>query len=192
MFKPRTTVAIVGILAAALSLTACSGGTTPGNNSSSSSSIGSTHNDADVSFAMEMSDHHRQAIEMSNMILDKSGIDPQVASLAEGIKAAQSPEIKKMKSWLDSWGEKSGEMSGMDHGGTMMSDSDMNALKEASGLDASKLFLTQMTTHHNGALDMATTEVDTGKNSDALALAKKIITTQTAEIKTMSDLLSTI
>ncbi|MET4781138.1 DUF305 domain-containing protein [Glaciihabitans sp. UYNi722] len=192
MFRPRTSVAVVGILAATLTMTACSGGTSSGSNPSASSSTSSSHNSADVSFAMEMSAHHQQAITMSDMILDKSGIDPKVTSLAEEIKAAQSPEIKKMKSWLIEWGEKSGGMSGMDHGGMTMSDSDMNALKESSGVDASKLFLTQMTTHHNGALDMATTEVDKGKNSDALALAKTIITTQTAEITTMSDLLGTL
>lgn len=182
----------VAVLATALTLSACSVGATPGSDpSTSSSSASSTHNDADVSFATEMSAHHQQAIEMSNMILDKSGVDPKVTALAEDIKAAQGPELTKMKSWLDAWGKKSSGMSGMG-GGMMMSDSDMNALKDASGLDASKLFLTQMTTHHSGALDMAKAEVDKGKNAAAIALAKNIIITQTAEIKTMSDLLGTL
>lgn len=63
-----------------------------------------------------------------------------------------------------------------------MSDSDMNALKSASGLEASTLFLTQMTTHHNGAIDMAKSK----------KLATKIIAAQTGEIATMSDILTSL
>jgi uncharacterized protein (DUF305 family) len=77
-------------------------------------------------------------------------------------------------------------------GGTLMSDSDMNALKSATGLAASKLFLTQMTVHHKSALVMAKTEVDSGKNADAVTLAKNITSTQTAEITKMSDILATL
>jgi uncharacterized protein (DUF305 family) len=65
----------------------------------------------------------------------------------------------------------------------------MNALKKASGAKASSLFLTQMTTHHTGAINMAQTEVAKGKDPDAVALAKKIISDQTTEITQMQDLL---
>jgi uncharacterized protein (DUF305 family) len=82
-------------------------------------------------------------------------------------------------------------MSGHDMGG-MMSGSDMTALKNASGADAGKLFLTQMVQHHQGAIDMANQEVKTGKNTDAVALAKKIVTDQTAEIATMQSLLTSL
>ena len=82
-------------------------------------------------------------------------------------------------------------MGGMDHGG-MMSEGDMTALDTATGLDASKLFLQQMTQHHQGAIDMATSEINEGKNRDALALAKKIIQDQPAEITEMQRLLATL
>jgi uncharacterized protein (DUF305 family) len=140
-----------------------------------------------------MAAHHQQAVEMSQMLLDKTtAIDPQVVALAQEIKAAQGPEIKQMKSWLSDWGQKSTSMSGMNMGGTLMSDADMNDLKSASGLVASKLFLTQMTVHHKSALVMAKTEVDSGKSADAVKLAKNIISTQTTEITKMSDILATL
>ena len=44
----------------------------------------------------------------------------------------------------------------------MMSPSDMEALDKAQGVEADKLFLTQMITHHQGAIDMAGNEVKTG------------------------------
>ena len=126
------------------------------------------------------------------MLLDKSAIDARVVTLAQAIKAAQGPEIKQMKSWLSDWGQKLDSMSGMDMSGTLMSDADMNALKSSTGLAASKLFLTQMTVHHKSALVMAKTEVDSGKNAEAVTLAKNIISTQTTEITQMSEILASL
>ena len=141
---------------------------------------------------MDMIDHHQQAIDMAQMVLDKTGIDPRVTTLAQNIKAAQGPEIATMKSWLAGWGQKSDGMSDMNHGGMLMSDSDMAALKAATGLAASKLFLEQMTTHHQGAIDMAKTERTEGTSSVAKVLAQKIIDAQTAEITQMSGILTTL
>ena len=83
-------------------------------------------------------------------------------------------------------------MEGMDHGGGMMSEDDMQALEDATGADASRLFLEQMIQHHEGAVEMAQEEVDNGQNSDAVALAETIIEAQTTEIATMKDLLATL
>ena len=81
-------------------------------------------------------------------------------------------------------------MRGMDMGSDgMMSQQDMDALTNASGPDASRLFLTQMIQHHEGAITMATTEAEEGKATEAVALAKKIASAQTAEIATMKQLL---
>ncbi len=191
MYKPRKTLVIIAILGSAITLSACSTAADSGTTGSSSSSS-SSFNTADVSFATDMAAHHQQAVEMSQMILDKNDIDSRVVALAKDIKAAQGPEIDQMKSWLSDWGQKPDSRSGMDMSGTLMSDSDMTDLKNASGLTASKLFLTQMTTHHKSAIVMAKTELDAGKNADAIALAKKIISAQTTEITTMSDILSTL
>ncbi len=42
---------------------------------------------------------------MSDILLDKDGIDPQVTELATRIRSAQAPEIETMTAWLESWGE---------------------------------------------------------------------------------------
>lgn len=170
-------------------------GDMPGmDHSSSTDTAASDHNQADVGFAKDMMAHHQQAIEMSDAILAKQGVDARVTDLAQKIKAAQQPEIDTMKRWLSAWGQKSDidgmDMGGMDMGGdVMMSQQDMDALQKASGADASKLFLTQMVQHHHGAITMATTETEKGKATDAVALAKKISSAQTAEIATMRQLL---
>jgi uncharacterized protein (DUF305 family) len=125
---------------------------------------------------------------MSDVLLAKSDIDPEVADLAERIKAAQGPEIEQMKGWLDDWGVT--EMPDtMGHGG-MMDEGDMDALAAASGAEASRLFLEQMIEHHEGAIDMAEDALADGENADVLELARTIIDAQTAEIAEMQGMLA--
>lgn len=187
-----TLVALLGL--AGCAGTTSGGGDMPGmdHESSSSAPASADANDADIMFASMMKEHHAQAIDMSDMLLSKNGVDARVVALAEEIKAAQEPEIQKMDQWLEEWGADTSDMEGMDHSGGMMSDEDMQALEDATGADASRLFLEQMIQHHEGAVEMAQEEVDNGQNSDAVALAETIIEAQTTEIATMEDLLATL
>ncbi|GAA4195567.1 DUF305 domain-containing protein [Microbacterium oryzae] len=200
--KFRTITLSAGVLATALILAGCSdtggsdmegmdhgGSTASGLPTPSTEASDAVFNDADVTFAMEMVMHHQQAIEMSDTLLAKDGVHPDVVALAERIKAAQGPEIDTMNQWLEAWGQDA-DMGGMDHGGGMMSEEDMTALDEADGETASALFLEQMTMHHQGAIKMAQAEVDNGQNPEAVALAEKITAGQTAEIAEMQELLT--
>ena len=156
-------------------------------------------NDADVQFAQGMIPHHQQAVEMSDLTLAKADADARVLTLAQQIKAAQGPEITQMMGWLEGWGftkmpgdddeDHSGHagMEGMDG---MMTEKDMQELEEATGADASRLFLEGMVKHHEGAVEMAETEISDGENPDAIELAETIITTQQQEITVMKDLLT--
>ncbi|AGE35711.1 hypothetical protein CU7111_0110 [Corynebacterium urealyticum DSM 7111] len=136
------------------------------------------HNDADIMFAQMMSPHHQQAVEMSEMLLAKEGIPAQVVEFAQAVIDAQGSEIDRMNAMLEAWGQQpvtdSGgmgtmdEMGGMDHGemggmSGMMSQEDMTALEEAQGTEAARLYLEQMTAHHEGAVDMARDEVADGQ-----------------------------
>lgn len=190
-------------LALGLVLTGCAGGSDDssmpgmdhGNSSPSASSTADdagAANEADVMFASMMIAHHEQAIEMSDMVLSKSGVDEQVTALAQQIKDAQGPEIEQMQSWLEDWGAEPSDTSEMQHGDGMMSMDDMTALQDADGAEASRLFLEQMIAHHEGAISMAETEVADGQNADAVALAQNIVDAQTAEIATMQELLGAI
>ncbi|MBP1301664.1 DUF305 domain-containing protein [Curtobacterium sp. 1310] len=194
------TLAIAAALTLGLTLAGCSTGNSGSDTGSSSSSTSaasaaSAHNDQDVMFAQMMLPHHKQAVEMSDMLLAKgSGVDTDVTTLAKQIKAEQSPEIKQLTSWLQGWGEPTeSEHSGMGHSMSgMMSDSDMSDLDQASAKDAAKLYLEQMVQHHKGAVDMAKTEVDKGKNTDAIAMAKSIVSSQTEQITQMQDMLASL
>jgi uncharacterized protein (DUF305 family) len=155
-------------------------------------------NAADVMFVQMMIPHHEQAVEMSEIILDKEGVDSEVVGLAEQIRAAQDPEIDLMEQWLEDWGLPSmGGMGGMDHGGMdhggmdgMMSEEQMVELQSADGATGAALFLELMIEHHVGAVEMADQVIDDGRDADVRALAEEMIVGQTAEITTMRELLA--
>lgn len=156
--------------------------------------ISADHNDADIMFAQMMIPHHQQAVEMSEILLAKEGVPAQVVEFAQGVIDAQGPEIDRMNTMLETWEEDSvtGDMGEMDHGGMsgMMSEEDMTALEDAKGTEAARLYLEQMTAHHEGAVDMARDEVTDGQNPQAIALAEQVIEDQEAEIAEMGQMLT--
>ncbi|MEV4705432.1 DUF305 domain-containing protein [Actinoplanes sp. NPDC049316] len=153
-----------------------------------------TFNDADVTFAQSMIEHHKQAIEMAAMA-DGRAADAEVKELATKVQAAQQPEIDTMNQWLTAWGKPAVMPSmsghGTDHASMpgMMSEQDMAKLMDAKGASFDKQFLTMMIAHHEGAIEMAQQEVAQGSNPDAKTLAQKIVADQQAEIATMKKIL---
>lgn len=195
----RTTLASAALLGV-LSLAGCSNNDDmsgmPGHASSASptaasgtASMSAEFNDADVTFAQMMIPHHEQAVQMSDMILAKEGVNPDVIALAQQIKAAQQPEIDTMKSWLSAWGRPT-MAGGHQMGDGPMTEEEMKTLDEADGPTGQKLFLEGMIKHHRGAIAMAQTEIANGKNPDAIALARSIVDTQQKEITTIEGLLA--
>jgi uncharacterized protein (DUF305 family) len=140
-------------------------------------------------FAQMMIPHHQQAIVMSDLAL-KNSTNPDVLALARQIKAAQAPEIEQMKSWLQAAGTSLIGAHGMAMEG-MLTDSEISALKSATGSSFDKLFLQGMIGHHEGALTMVSMIVNSD-NAEARKLAKDIRTSQSAEIVKMKALLEAI
>ena len=225
MSKSKTVVTGMAALAAVAAIGACSNTATkeaapssaPSQTQTTASAQAAAHNKADMMFAHMMIPHHQQAIEMSDMVLAKQGMDPRVVELATQIKDAQGPEIAQMQGWLDAWNMDMGDMpghGGMDdmpgHGGMdgsgatmpgmggmgmmdgMLSPAEMQALKDAQGVEADKLFLTGMIKHHEGAITMAQNEIKNGEFPEAIELSKAIAESQQKEIDTMNEILKTL
>lgn len=192
MNRTKTLLISATAIVAALTLAGCADTAGSTSSDSSSSSESAVFNDQDVMFAQMMLPHHEQAVEMSDMFIAKGDtVDSDVLALAETIKDEQGPEIDQLTTWLDDWGQDTS--ASMDHSmDGMMSESDMTALDDAEGAEASRLFLEQMTEHHKGAVDMAQQEVDGGENPDAVEMAKNIVESQTAQIDQMESLLSSL
>jgi uncharacterized protein (DUF305 family) len=192
------------VLASAALLGACSSSDSPSamDHSSSvpapapaSSTQVAGHNADDVAFAQQMVPHHNQALDMAKLVPSRS-TNPKVLDLASRIEKAQDPEIQQMQSWLTAWGAgmpgmTQESMPGMNHEMPgMMSGEDMKKLEGAKGAEFDKMWLDMMIRHHQGAIDMAKTELAKGGNAEAKALAQKIIDAQQAEITEMQSLLT--
>ncbi|MFF4252741.1 DUF305 domain-containing protein [Streptomyces sp. NPDC001663] len=193
----------VTAVAAALVLAACGNDSDSGSGShrssdsasSAASSSAGAHNAQDVTFAQGMIPHHQQALEMAKLAAGRAS-SAKVKDLASRIEKAQDPEIQTMSGWLKGWGEDtdmSSSMPGMDHSSAgmagMMDSKDMAELKKMSGKDFDTMFLTMMTEHHQGAVEMAKTEKAKGSYGPATSMADDIVTAQTAEITEMNKLL---
>lgn len=215
----RTPLALTGLtLATALALAGCgttdaddtpaaradsaasSAGTEPSTAASSEATstaaaepISEEHGPADVMFAQMMVPHHEQALEMSRIVLAEEGVPEDVQTLAQQIEAAQAPEITRMQDMLAAWGVTDAQhMDHSGHGGMegMLTEEQLQALRDAEGPEAARLFLEGMIEHHQGAVDMAKTQLDDGQNPQARALAEDVIAAQEREIAQMEDMLA--
>jgi uncharacterized protein (DUF305 family) len=65
----------------------------------------------------------------------------------------------------------------------------MTKLKSLNGPQFDTLWLQAMIGHHQGAIDMAKTEIAKGQSADMTAMAKTMVTAQQAEIDQMKQML---
>ncbi|WP_227996692.1 DUF305 domain-containing protein [Nocardia australiensis] len=209
MFITRTrmtAVATATLAAGALFAAGCGSddsGSMPGMDHGSSSIAAATtsapatrtdFNDADLMFLQMMYPHHAQAVEMAKLVPGRTQ-NQQLLSLAADVEKAQAPEMEQFTILLQSFGKPAPSASG---GHTMpgtsampgmMTAEQMAALEAASGADFDRQWMQMMIDHHNGAIAMADTELASGVNPDAKALATAINTAQQAEIATMRGML---
>ncbi len=169
----------------AVTLAACGSGGSPSSNAA--------FNDADVEFLQGMVPHHSQAVEMAEMVPDRSD-RPELNELADNIISSQNEEIEQMNSLLSDAGAEPVE-GGMDHGDMaegdmamtgMMDDQQMQDLESSDGQDFEVMFLDMMTAHHQGAIEAAEQVLDGGENPDVADLADEIIQAQQSEIEQMN------
>jgi uncharacterized protein (DUF305 family) len=149
---------------------------------------GSTYNGIDVAFARMMIPHHVQAVRMAVMA-PKRAADQRVLGLAARIRAAQVPEIRQLRAWLQA--RRLEETApGHDHGRMygMQTDAAMRRLASSRGAAFDRLFLAMMTAHHRGALTMAGDAVAGGDDLTIEQMANEMAVEQAAEINRMRQL----
>lgn len=152
---------------------------------------------ADVGFARDMSDHHRQAVEMASLLYDRTE-DETMRVLAYDILTTQQAQIGIMSGWLDAWGHRwfdSGPRMawmGMSVEGLMpgmATPAEMNTLRDARGLEADAIFIQLMIPHHRSGVLMAEAAAQQAKTEIVRNLAQNMAEAQQAEIENMQQLL---
>ena len=187
VFKP----VIAGLVALimVMALAGCSKDASKGMDHEGHSSMASGDlSSDDIMFLQMMIPHHQQAIDISDLALTKSS-DSELLALAKDIRDGQGAEIVKMKAWL------AGANAGMDPGhsmgdsmGGMLSDSELAALKAATGKSFDLLWLKGMTGHHDGAIDMAAM-IEDADNDEIKSFGQAIVTSQSAQNKQMAAMI---
>ncbi|GAA2660244.1 DUF305 domain-containing protein [Paractinoplanes durhamensis] len=141
-------------------------GSTPGQPTATADTLGAgpRHNAADVEFVTALIPHHRTGIALAAAAAAKN---PQARTLAEAIIVTQQDEVVRMTGWLQTWS-------------ASMAASATPATAPADPISA-------LLTHQEEAVTLAQQEQANGTNLTALAFAKQIIesrTAQTAELTT--------
>lgn len=187
--KIRSMAVISTLVMAGLSLSSCTINIGVPNNGGNHMMGGnnSAYSNADVMFAQMMIPHHQQAVDMGRLAGTRAS-NAEVKALAAQIGDEQAPEIAQMKGWLNDAG--AGMEMGHDMGmGGMLSDSQFEALKTATGAAFDKLYLQGMIGHHEGAIQMAKMVLNS-KNAEVKALGEAIVASQTKQITYMKELLT--
>jgi uncharacterized protein (DUF305 family) len=190
--------AVLAALAAALFLSSCGNSTSEARDDQPQADQPvitgqpAGYNADDVAFATNMIPHHQQAVDLAELVSDRT-TNAQLVALANQISAAQQPEINVMKVLLVQWNENPDANSGhAGHGNTMqgmVDEATMTQLASLNDAEFDKLWLESMISHHQGAIEMAKAEIANGDNVDAKSLAENIVTTQEAEIGQMKQML---
>ncbi|MCG8459596.1 MAG: DUF305 domain-containing protein, partial [Holophagales bacterium] len=154
----------------------------------------------DVRFMQDMIPHHHQALEMAELVADRTN-RPELVDVAGRIDASQKDEIELMQQWLRERGEHvpdptahhamhtSHTMAGM------ASPEQMAQLADSKDTDFDRLFLELMITHHEGAVTMVDELLEQpGSAYDPVLFefASDVTNDQTAEIERMNALLASL
>lgn len=164
----------------------------------------------DIGFSQDMSVHHQQAVEMGNIVRDRS-TDPQVRQLGYDISSTQLGQIGRMQGWLTLWDapeQAIGElMTWMPedhvHGGVpanepedappmpgMANRAEMKKLRSLSGDELEVYFLQLMLRHHQGGAPMAEYTAEHANLPAVRALAQSMVDSQGAEVEMMKGMLA--
>lgn len=123
---------------------------------------GTRHNQADVDFVAALIPHHRAGIALARRVAKR----PEHRVLAEAIVSTELDEITRMSGWLTSWGVTAPASSGS---------------PSPSGPASAGDPVAALAAHQEEAITLAQREQAQGSNPDALAFAKQIVESRTAE-----------
>ena len=141
---------------------------------------------ADKTFVADMTPHHALGVRMADMALAKAD-DVRVREFGFTMGRYQQAEFDQLSAMATSW---KATASGHAHG--MLAPAEEDALAALNGRDFDKAWLEHMIIHHEGAVAMATSELATGSDTKAKAIAANVATVQTKEISQMKAVLAAL
>lgn len=171
---------------------------------------------AEAGFSRDMQAHHTQAVEMAMLVRDRSDSD-EIRLMALDMATVQMNQIGQMAAWLQLWGLPAAapepSMTWMtrpaldggsheSHDGSadqshtpgepmpgLATPEQLQQLRDASGVEAERLFLELMIAHHQGGVEMASAVIERSKHPVVVDLATSMVRAQQSEVDYMTELL---
>jgi uncharacterized protein (DUF305 family) len=182
---------VLTVLTAVLALAGCGTAAPPTSRTASpaAAAVGPDHDTADVAFLRALIPHHRDGIALASA----AARQPQARILAEAIIATQQDEVVRMTSWLTAWGVSPPASPGTPSGSAASPGSSSGSAASPgsrSGSPASPVAAVRaLIAHQQEAVRLAQQEQAKGANRAALAFARQVIESRTAEITEMTKTL---
>jgi uncharacterized protein (DUF305 family) len=211
MIRMHTHRSRAAVLLAVIAMAAACSSATVGSRRSSMSPVEKARADsakwpytkADIDFMSGMIHHHAQAIEMAKLA-PTNGAGSSVSILTARVINAQTDEIHVMQQWLRERNQPVPEpnpkgmkmvMDGVEHVMPMpgmLTDAQMDTLKAARGKQFDEFFLRYMIQHHQGAVTMVKTLINSrgaALDETVFKVASDINVDQETEIARMQKML---
>jgi uncharacterized protein (DUF305 family) len=128
----------------------------------------------DAKFLDQMTDHHKDAIEMSELA-ELRARNPELKKMAERMVADQKEEIDQMKIWREQFFATAPKVR------PAHAEMDMSALKGKSGREFDMAFIDLMAKHHEQGINMAKLASDRLFNTEVKSFAQNVIIKQSHE-----------
>lgn len=136
-------------------------------------------------WARKMIEHHRGAVQMSEVLLSQQGVPAEVAEQGRKTAADQRQDIGKLEAMLQNRVSGSGSASAFAPTEQQMQQQMMAAM----GADPAQTWLKSMIEHHRGAIAMSNTAIAQGGNREITTMARETIQKQGREIEEMQRML---
>ncbi len=140
--------------------------------------------DFEVKFMQNMIAHHQSALDMATLVSTHTK-RPELNTLAQNIISTQTQEIGQMTTWLAQWYTEKPLVNAMNAPGMSDMMGGIDQMKNAKDAAFDKLFLAQMTMHHQQAVNMSQLVPQKSHHPELVTLSKNIIQAQTGEIQQM-------
>jgi len=204
---PRISVLTALLVVGAILLSAGAGATlaslltddaSPGDGSAEVALVAPAEDSAEAGFARDMMVHHAQAVQMAEIVREKTESE-EIRTMAADIALTQQAQIGQMQGWLAVWGlpatGREPAMTWMGHPTEgrmpgMASPEELNDLQRASPEEADILFLQLMIPHHEAAIPMSEAVLEETDRPEVERLAGAIAASQQGEIEMMKGLLN--
>ena len=134
----------------------------------------------DVSFSQEMITHHRQTIQLAELVAKRTDT-PYVRELSKKLEANEKADIEKMSSWLKSWQV---AVPAEDTKGVAQQ---VAQLTPKSGKAFDTLWLSLISQHLDHGVMMASSAQSGGKHTPTIEMATRLVSEQTAQIAEIKE-----